>query len=145
MPACVDLAETPDPTDPLEEQALAVLTQLRPDLDEAKWAAVRTDPIGARPCFTVVAEDGVVSAVAGWRLMAMTHTGRTLYVDDLVTDAAVRSRGDGSLLLGHLRERAEQLGASVLALDSGVQRFDAHRFYLRERMSITSHHFARNV
>jgi hypothetical protein len=27
-------------------------------------------------------------------------------------------------------------------LDSGVQRFGAHRFYLRRRMNITSHHFA---
>jgi hypothetical protein len=27
-------------------------------------------------------------------------------------------------------------------LDSGVQRFGAHRFYLRRRMDITSHHFA---
>jgi hypothetical protein len=30
----------------------------------------------------------------------------------------------------------------VLDLDSGVTRFDAHRFYLRERMHIQSHHFA---
>jgi len=29
----------------------------------------------------------------------------------------------------------------VLDLDSGTQRTDAHRFYLRERMSITSLHF----
>jgi hypothetical protein len=26
-----------------------------------------------------------------------------------------------------------------------VQRFDAHRFYLRERMAITSHHFSKRV
>ncbi|MGZ5023946.1 MAG: GNAT family N-acetyltransferase, partial [Chthoniobacterales bacterium] len=28
-----------------------------------------------------------------------------------------------------------------LTLDSGVQRFDAHRFYLMKRMKISSHHF----
>lgn len=27
-------------------------------------------------------------------------------------------------------------------LDSGVQRFGAHRFYLTKRMDISSHHFA---
>ncbi|MGZ5001726.1 MAG: GNAT family N-acetyltransferase, partial [Chthoniobacterales bacterium] len=27
-------------------------------------------------------------------------------------------------------------------LDSGVQRFDAHRFYLMKRMKISSHHFS---
>jgi hypothetical protein len=29
-----------------------------------------------------------------------------------------------------------------LHLDSGVQRFAAHRFYLARRMDITCHHFA---
>jgi GNAT superfamily N-acetyltransferase len=142
---CVDLTERPDPTDPLEEQALAVLQQLRPDLDADRWAQVRTDPVGQRPRFSVVVDNGAVGAVAGWRLMAQTSSGRTLYVDDLVTDAAVRSRGHGAALLAYLTRRAEELGASRLALDSGVQRHDAHRFYLRERMAITSHHFNRNV
>lgn len=145
MPTCVDLAATPDPTDPQEEQALAVLQQLRPHLDAARWEQVRTDPVGQQPRFTVVTSDGLVGAVAGWRLLAQTTSGRTLYVDDLVTDAAVRSRGHGALLLAYLRGKAEELGASVLSLDSGVQRHDAHRFYLRDRMSITSHHFTRNV
>ena len=35
-----------------------------------------------------------------------------------------------------------QRGCKELHLDSGVQRFAAHRFYLRERMDITCHHFA---
>ena len=33
-------------------------------------------------------------------------------------------------------------GCSQLQLDSGVQRFEAHRFYLREGFHISSHHFA---
>lgn len=145
MSECADLAAVPDPRDPREEQALAVLQQLRPHLDAARWQQVRTDPVGQQPRFSVVTDDGVVGAVAGWRLLAQSTSGRTLYVDDLVTDAAVRSRGHGALLLTYLRGRAGEAGASMLSLDSGVQRYDAHRFYLRERMSITSHHFTRNV
>lgn len=141
MPTIADLAPDPDPRDPLESQALAVLQQLRPNLDLATWTRVRTDPLGQRPTFTVVHEGGRVAAVAGWRLMATTSSGRRLYVDDLVTDQAARSRGHGRALLAHLRQRAAELGASALHLDSGVQRFDAHRFYLRERMAIADHHF----
>ena len=37
------------------------------------------------------------------------------------------------------------MAVSLIDLDSGVQRHDAHRFYLRERMAITSHHFAKNL
>jgi hypothetical protein len=36
---------------------------------------------------------------------------------------------------------ARAAGCGELHLDSGVQRFAAHRFYLRERMEIMAHHF----
>lgn len=145
MPTFADLAPTPEPGNPLEAQALTVLHQLRPHLDLDGWTRVRTDPLGQRPTFTVAVEDGRVAAVAGWRLMATTSSGRRLYVDDLVTDEGTRSRGVGGALLGHLRARAAELGAGSLHLDSGVQRFAAHRFYLRERMSLADHHFVVEV
>ena len=81
--------------------------------------------------------------VAGWRVVASTSTVRKLYVDDLVTTSAARSRGVGGALLDELERRARQAGCSVLDLDSGVQRHDAHRFYLRRHMDITSHHLVR--
>ena len=37
--------------------------------------------------------------------------------------------------------RAKERGCDELHLDSGVQRYGAHRFYLRYGMDITSHHF----
>jgi hypothetical protein len=38
-------------------------------------------------------------------------------------------------------EEARREGCRALHLDSGVQRFAAHRFYLGKRMEITSRHF----
>jgi GNAT superfamily N-acetyltransferase len=68
-----------------------------------------------------------------------------LYVDDLVMDEAARSSGYGKRLLHWLVQRARDEGCQTLELDSGVQRFDAHRFYLTERMFISSHHFRLNL
>ena len=86
-------------------------------------------------------DGGRLVAVAGWRLVACTTAGRRLYVDDLVTDPAVRSAGHGQLLLAELERRARDAGCSILDLDSGVHRGAAHRFYFRERMTITAYHF----
>jgi hypothetical protein len=44
-----------------------------------------------------------------------------------------------------LMGQAQQAGCAQIHLDSGVQRFAAHGFYLRHRFSITSHHFGRVV
>jgi GNAT superfamily N-acetyltransferase len=84
----------------------------------------------------------VAFAVAGFRLVEMLAWGRSLYVDDLVTDSAERSKGYGESLMRWLIDCARATGCEELHLDSGVQRFDAHRFYLAQRMKISSHHFA---
>lgn len=38
-------------------------------------------------------------------------------------------------------EESRLRGCENLELDSGVQRFDTHRFYLLKRMRISSYHF----
>ncbi len=89
-----------------------------------------------------VEEDGEVLAVAGFVIASKLAWGKHLYVDDLVTAAARRSRGAGRCLMNWLKRRALDNGCEQLHLDSGVQRFRAHRFYLREGFDINSHHFA---
>jgi len=93
----------------------------------------------------VAAEGETVLGVALWRLIENTYEGRRLYVDDLVTDAARRSRGVGKLLLGHLESKARGLGCDVLALDSGAQRAAAHKFYFREGMHIPGFCFRKEL
>ncbi len=139
--------------DPVWERALPVLQELRPHLTAAQRRAVQAEgaPQGLR--FTALLDGagegggdaGAVLAVAGWRLMAMTTSGRSLYVDDLVTTATRRSTGAGQALLAELERRARAAGCTRLALDSGVHRFEAHRFYLRERMRIAAHHFEKDL
>jgi len=59
-----------------------------------------------------------------------------------VTAERRRSTGAGKRMIDWLKEHARSLGCRQLELDSGVQRFGAHRFYLREGFHIPSHHFA---
>lgn len=127
--------------DPRWDAALPVLAELRPHLTRALLDQVLTEgePQGLR--FTAVFDGDDCVAVAGWRVIANTSAGRKLYVDDLSTAASARSQGHGRTLLAALVERARDLGCHVVDLDSGVQRHDAHRFYLRERMRIDAHHF----
>jgi GNAT superfamily N-acetyltransferase len=94
---------------------------------------------------SVATEAQAVRGVAVWRVIENTYEGRRLYVDDLVTDAAHRSRGIGRALLRHLEQHARNMQCNVLALDSGTQRTDAHRFYFREGMVIPAFCFRKNL
>jgi len=85
--------------------------------------------------------DGEVKAVAGFRISECLAWGTFMYVDDLVSKEGERSKGYGGQLFDWLVEYARGEGCEQFHLDSGVQRFAAHRFYLAKRMSIEAHHF----
>src|SRR5687768_18498844 len=81
-----------------------VMQQLRPHLAldgyVAKMRALR-DSDGLQ--LLALREDGVVRAVATYRVMNMLYCERLLYVDDLVTDEQARSHGHGARLLSQLK------------------------------------------
>jgi GNAT superfamily N-acetyltransferase len=119
-----------------------VMQQLRPQLIEAEFVGrVRRMQTEGGFILAYLAADGAVRAVAGYRYHEKLFSGRTLYVDDLVTDSAERSHGFGAKLLTWLADEARTRGCALLELDSGVQRFDAHRFYFRQRMHVSAYHF----
>ena len=122
-----------------------VMRELRPHVPEDQFLSrVRSqEKAGYRLAFAQ-GPDGVV-AVAGFRVGENLAWGRFLYVDDLVTLPAHRSKGYGAGLLSWLKEYAAKQGCLQMHLDSGMQRKDAHRFYEREGMTITGFHFVENI
>ena len=134
------------------ESALAfgAMAALRPRLDDEDEFARRVDalqrPQGYR-LVAVVADDGSVAAVAGFRVLEMLAHGRVLYVDDLSTLPSARRRGHARALLEWCAEEAVRTGCVTLHLDSGVgpERKDAHRLYFNTGMRIGSYHFLREL
>jgi GNAT superfamily N-acetyltransferase len=119
-----------------------VMQQLRPHLTRDDYLRqVRELEERDGFCLAALMDDGEVRAVAGFRVMSMLCCGRVLYVDDLVTDERVRSRGYGRGLLLWLKEEGGRRGCNDLQLISRVTREAAHRFYFREGMSIMCFHF----
>jgi GNAT superfamily N-acetyltransferase len=118
-----------------------VMVQLRPHVEPAQLVerVRRQEAQGYR--LAALWSEGAALACAGYRFGESLSSGRYLYVDDLVTDAAQRSIGCGDRLMAWLVERARSERCQHLLLDSGVQRHGAHRFYLRQRMDIRAYHF----
>jgi GNAT superfamily N-acetyltransferase len=124
--------------------AEALHRDLRPQLP-ADYAATMTR-IFAGGGRLIVATDGVAPVgLAVWRVLENTMFGRFLYVDDLVTDRALRSRGVGKALLGRCESIAVALGCRQFVLDSGVQRAQTHRFYFREGLAIRAFNFGKSL
>ncbi len=123
-------------------RCIPVMQQLRPHIPTADFLSRIHRQMQQGYRLAMLERDNRVIALAGFRLTENLAWGLFLYVDDLITDETQRSTGAGKALFDWLMEYAHQHGCQALHLDSGVQRFDAHRFYLRENMRIAGHHFA---
>lgn len=134
----IQLAQTPVEL----TSCFTVIQQLRPHLTLENFL----DQVGRQQeqgyQIAYLHTDHQVRSVAGFRILEVLWQGRYLYVDDLVTEAASRSRGFGDALFDWLVEYGKAQGCAHLDLDSGVQRTEAHRFYFRKRMQISSYHFS---
>lgn len=119
-----------------------VMRELRPHLKPEEFVerVIRQQAQGYK--LASLECDGRVRAVTGYRVLENLYSGRTFFVDDLVTRSADHGHGFGSILFDWLVTQAREATCDEFHLDSGVQRFGAHRFYLHKGMDIVYHHFA---
>jgi GNAT superfamily N-acetyltransferase len=117
-----------------------VMSELRPHIQRDEFLSrIRRQHEDGYKLACIVDEE--VKAVAGFRMAENLAWGRYLYVDDLVSKSDDRSKGYGGALFDWLVDYARHHKREQFHLDSGVQRFGAHRFYLVKRMTLSSHHF----
>ncbi|WAA09135.1 GNAT family N-acetyltransferase [Fervidibacillus albus] len=110
--------------------AFPLINQLRTHLNENDYMSLVKEAVekeGYRQ-FGLFEKDEIV-AVIGFQPMITLYYGKFIWVCDLVTDSRKRSKGYGEKLLNFLHEYAKKEGYEKIALSSGLQRLDAHRFY----------------
>lgn len=134
----IDLART----DADKLACFPVLKELRTHLEEADFMTQLRRLEAQDYQLAFVRDEGQVAAVAGFWVSEAFAYGKYMHVYDLVTGEGARSQGHGAALMDFLKTLARDAGCAQLHLDSGVQRFAAHKFYLREGFRIASHHFA---
>jgi len=124
------------------EKCFPVMVQLRIHLTEKEFVerVRRQQKQGYKLAF--LKQGSKIMSLAGFRILDNLFLGKFLYIDDLITDAENRSKRNGDKLFDWVTSYAKKRGCKAVDLDSGVHRFDAHRFYMRKRMVISDHHFS---
>ena len=118
-----------------------VMAQLRPQYSPDQFVSQVEDQIKEGYHLAYLIDENIIKTVAGFRISHNLAWGKFLYIDDLVSDRKYRQSGVGTVLFEWLVDYAKYNQCQQLHLDSGVQRHQAHRFYARRGMDISSHHF----
>ena len=136
------------PVEAADERVLrsaeTVHRQLRPHLP-ADYVTRMKEILAGGAEMAVALVDGEVAGVTVFRVLEKTHSGRDLYCDDLVTDETKRSTGVGHALIQYMEGVCRERSCDTFSLDSGAQRRQAHKFYFREGMTISSFHFDKKI
>ena len=110
-------------------EAYPVMAQLRTELTLEKYFLLLKEMTQDGYLLFALYENMQIVAVAGLSWRVNFYSERHIFVYDLVTDVKYRSRGYGEKLLNYLHQWGKENGAHYIALESGIQRTSAHRFY----------------
>ncbi|WP_232819662.1 GNAT family N-acetyltransferase [Exiguobacterium sp. TNDT2] len=128
------------------DESFSVMNQLRPDLTlEAYRELVAAMRPQGYELYALYTDDTIVS-LAGIEVRVNLYLEKHVFVYDLVTCMNHRSNGYGEMLLHFVHEYARDCGATCVALESGLARTEAHRFY-KDKMdyAITSYSFRKQL
>jgi GNAT superfamily N-acetyltransferase len=129
-------------TTPIElSRCFPVLQQLRPKLQLESFIEYAQELQTEGYQFAYLEEQGQVVCVAGFKIAKNLFIGKYLYIEDLVTLEQARSQKFGTKMMQALIALAKREACKAVHLDSGVQRYAAHKFYLNQNMKINCHHF----
>lgn len=123
-----------------------VMKQLRPELLSVEMyleKVIRMQKSGYQLLAAV--ENGVPTALAGYRESETLIYGKFIYVDDLISSGSKRGQGLGEQLLKIIFNKAKESQFSRVILDTGIGNSLAQRFYFRVGMLATALHFCYQI
>ncbi|WP_257536003.1 GNAT family N-acetyltransferase [Metabacillus litoralis] len=110
-------------------EAFPIMKQLRTDLTQETYLELLEEMRKDGYSLFALYKDNQIVSLAGLSWRVNFYNKRHVFVYDLVTDHAHRSYGYGEKLLSYIHNWAKENGAAYVALESGIQRNHAHRFY----------------
>jgi GNAT superfamily N-acetyltransferase len=122
-----------------------VLFELRPHLDKNSFLPTIKEMFTEGYQLAFIEENNEAVAAIGFRYIQYLYNGKHFYIDDLITLPSHRGKSYAAKLLDHVIEKAKEKGFKTVTLDSGYQRFNAHRLYLNKGFTLNCHHFSKTI
>lgn len=122
-----------------------LIRQLSPNVTEERYLHFLDDMLAHGYRMAAVFEDGVCLGLSGFWVSTKIYSGRYMELDNVVIDAAHRSRGIGKMLYTFLLNIAQEEGCETLMLDAYIENEKAHAFYEREGFVKRGYHFLNRI
>lgn len=109
--------------------AFPLMQRLRTDLNiDSYLSAFKSMADEGYRLFALIDGAKIIS-LAGLTILTNFYYGRHVWIYDLITDPDKRSMGYGTKMMAYIESWARSEDCAVIALSSGIERSEAHRFY----------------
>lgn len=95
--------------------------------------------------FCAFSDNNLVGFLGAIQEIAFELENDYLRIIGIAVSKSLQCNGIGTLLLNHVENFAKLNGFSLVALNSGLQRFDAHKFYEKNGFIKKSYGFAKTI
>ncbi|HEV7232506.1 MAG TPA: GNAT family N-acetyltransferase [Bacteroidia bacterium] len=122
-----------------------ILTQLNPQLKKEDYARMLHDMLAHGYRQVAVFDGKQCIGVSGFWISTKLYCDKYVELDNVIIDAAYRSKGVGKLMCDWIVEEGKRLGCITALLDAYVENSNGHRFYFREGYVIKGFHFLKKL
>jgi GNAT superfamily N-acetyltransferase len=127
------------------DRLIPALLQLRPHRSASELRAMLLTLFKEDFKIIYIGDDHLAWSLLGFRIFTCLWSGKTLYIDDLVTMSEYTKKGYAGELFQWIKKFAKENHCDHIALNSGFNRREAYRFYLNQGLYVESLHFGRRM
>jgi GNAT superfamily N-acetyltransferase len=120
---------------------LAVLNELYPNLTQEEYASDLAEMLPHNYGQVAVFEGDECLGISGYWIGRKLWCGKYLELDNIVVCSKHRSKGVGKFIFDYLRNKAEENGCTMMALDSYTTNYKAHKMFYNEGFAPRGFHF----
>jgi GNAT superfamily N-acetyltransferase len=119
----------------------SLIQEMYPDITFEEYSAELDEMIPHKYGQIGIYENGECLGLSGYWFGTKLWCGKYLECDNVIVSEKHRNKGVGELLFSALKEKAQQLGCTMLALDSYTDNFKAHKFFYQQGYIPRGFHF----
>ena len=122
-----------------------VLSHMYPDLTLDEYKTIIPKRLNEGYRMVAVFDGEKCVCAAGFWIGVRFYCGKFMQLDNMVSLPNARSKGAGKLLVDWIKSLAKTEGCNKIILDTYVENFEAHKFFLREGFIIRGYHLNYNL
>ncbi|MCM4154783.1 GNAT family N-acetyltransferase [Gramella sp. AN32] len=91
-------------------------------------------------CFGVFLNEKLIGVFGLW-FMTRHYVGKSCEIDHIIFDDAYRNKGFGKKMLDFIEDYTKEKGCNAMELNSYVENFPSHKFFMNSGMVARGFHF----